>query len=203
MLLWQSTEKEKRDQKWREREGRVVNVQTVVLDMLSISCDSQANIMVPLCLSTVGVLAKWGHNAHYVQLWLLVETNGTETSSHRRHVQTNHRKSLTLPQKVSQRQSCWTADCRSLFRRDISQHSPCCTWHVLLAKKSKSESQRRTRRSIQVSSAYLWMAVKMKCRSCNDSRTHKQRQTNQILQVEDNIRTGTLRSAQASRTSSH
>lgn len=40
---------DKRDQKWQEREGRVVNVQTVVFDMLSISCDSQANIMVSLC----------------------------------------------------------------------------------------------------------------------------------------------------------
>lgn len=41
----------KRDQKWQEREGRAVNLQTVVLGMPGVSCDSQANIMVWLCVT--------------------------------------------------------------------------------------------------------------------------------------------------------
>lgn len=42
-------EERKRDEKWQEREGRAVNLQTVVLHMLALSCDSRANIMVSLC----------------------------------------------------------------------------------------------------------------------------------------------------------
>lgn len=58
MILWQNT---KRDQKWQEREGRVVNLQTVVFSMLSLSCDCRANIMVSMPC-TVGVLAEQGRN---------------------------------------------------------------------------------------------------------------------------------------------
>lgn len=52
VLVWQNREnKNKKREKWQEREGRVVNLQTVVFNMLSLSCDSRANIMVSLCLT--------------------------------------------------------------------------------------------------------------------------------------------------------
>lgn len=50
----------KRDQKWQEKEGRAVNLQTVVLGMPGVSCDSQANIMVWLY---VAQWEFWGNGA--------------------------------------------------------------------------------------------------------------------------------------------
>lgn len=88
---------------------------------------------------TVRLLAEWGHNTHYILYSFdhLIETNGTGTFSHCTHVRTSHRKSLALPQKLSRRQSCWTANWRPLFRQVISQHSSCCPWHVQLSKIAK------------------------------------------------------------------
>lgn len=73
-----------------------------------------------------------------------------------------------------------------------------------LCKESKSKSQQDTRSSIQVFSllTYEWH-VKVKCRSCNDSRIHKRRKTYQILQVDDKIMTGASRSKLVSRTFNH
>lgn len=80
----------------------MVNLQTVVLNMLSRSCDSSANILVSLCLTQWEFWQREAvtHNTRRFD-YLVIETNGTETSSHRPHVQASNRKSLTLPQKVS------------------------------------------------------------------------------------------------------
>lgn len=105
-LFWcfcgQTQKMRTREQKWQEREGRVVNLQTVVFNMLSLSCDSRANIMVSLCPTQWEFWQNEAvtHNTYNCD-YLVIETNGTETSSHRPHVQESHRKSLTLPERVS------------------------------------------------------------------------------------------------------
>lgn len=96
MILWQNA---KRDLKWQEREGRAVNLQTVVFSMLSLSCDSWANIMVSLCLTQWEFWQSEAvtHNTCNCY-YSVIETNGSQTSSQCLHVQASHRKSLTLPQ---------------------------------------------------------------------------------------------------------
>lgn len=121
----------RRHQKWQEREGRVVNLQTVVFSILSPSCDSRANIMVSLCRTLWEFCSDKAltHNAENSD-YLVTESIGPESSSHQPHVQTSHRKSLTLPQKVLYGYSCWTTNCSPLFHLSISQHSLCCVWHT-------------------------------------------------------------------------
>lgn len=112
----------------------MVNVQTVVFGLLGVSCDSQTNIMLLL------LLTQWEfwqneavtHTTHIFDCLLRQMALRRPVTDHM--CRQNHRKSLTLPSKVSQGWSCWTANCRLLFWCDISQHSSCCTWHMGLAK---------------------------------------------------------------------
>lgn len=196
MLLWQSTEKEKRDQKWREREGRVVNVQTVVLDMLSISCDSQANIMVPLCL------AQWEfwqneaityttYNFDYLLRQMaprppVTVHMGRQTTESPSHFLRKFHNATHVGQQTVVR--CFGEIFPSILHVVLGT---CCSQRK--AKVKASGEQGAPYKSPLLT--YEWLS-----KSCNDSRTHKQRQTYQILQVEDNIRTSILRSTQASRT---
>lgn len=56
----------------------MVNLQTVVLGMPAVSCDSQANIMVSLCVRHCGSSGKIGpYSTQHTAL--IMETNGTET----------------------------------------------------------------------------------------------------------------------------
>lgn len=149
----------KRDQKWQEREGRVVNLQTVVFSLLSLSCDSRANIMVSLCLTQWEFWLKEAitHNMDNCD-YLVIETNGTETSSHHPHVQAKPQK---VPHTSSESLTSLVMLDNKLSSVVPARYFPAffmlCLARASLssAMKSKSESQQRTRSSTEVFSACL------------------------------------------------
>lgn len=83
----------KRDQKWQEREERVVNLQTVGFfrSIPRLSYESRANIMVSCA---VGVLTGRNHNIQCIQVNVIVtERIESEPPGPGAHVQADHRMS--------------------------------------------------------------------------------------------------------------
>lgn len=158
VLLWQNTENEKNRTEVTEREGRLVNLQTVLFNMLSLSCDSRANIMVSLSLTQWEF---WQNEA------ITQNTYNYDYCDKRNRDFQSPCTCAGKPQKVPHTSSeslIWLVmldnKVSSVFwaRYFPSFFMLCLACE--LCKESKSESQQGIRSFMQVFSAYLWMTCK-------------------------------------------